>query len=219
MAVTELLSPVRLSLVGVENKSPPFYFFFSSPDLIKTPVQVLCLRFCTEGEKWSAGKSLVLQVILTMDDKGWDGDNCCVGWERNEKGNIGPRLSDLNAVLNPFAYVCYCPLELFLNFWSSLAEASVDLNLKLMKWGAVPDLNLNVIKDAKCLLLGAGTLGCVVARSLLAWGVRQITFVDNSSISYSNPVRQNLYKFGDVGKPKAQSAASALKEIFPAVVI
>lgn len=87
-----------------------------------------------------------------------------------------------------------------------------------MKWQVVPDLNLDVVRDTKCLLLGAGTLGCVVARSLLAWGVRQITFVDNSAVSYSNPVRQNLYQFRDVGKPKAQAAASALRDIFPPVV-
>ena len=40
----------------------------------------------------------------------------------------------------------------------------------------------------RCLLLGAGTLGCSVARTLLGWGVRRITFVDNSRVAYSNPV-------------------------------
>lgn len=98
-----------------------------------------------------------------------------------------------------------------------LAETSVDLNLKLMKWQLLPDLNLDIVKSSKCLLLGAGTLGCVVARNLMAWGVRDITFVDYGKISYSNPVRQFLYKFSDCGLPKAEAAASALKEIFPGV--
>ena len=66
----------------------------------------------------------------------------------------------------------------------------------------------------------AGTLGCAVARTLLGWGVKQITFIDNSKVSYSNPVRQSLYEFEDCkgeGQPKAQAAAKKLKEIFPVV--
>lgn len=48
-----------------------------------------------------------------------------------------------------------------------LADQSVDLNLKLMKWRISPSLNLEKIKQTKCLLLGAGTLGSYVARNLL----------------------------------------------------
>ena len=50
---------------------------------------------------------------------------------------------------------------------SSLADQAVDLNLKLMKWRIAPDLMLEKIKETKCLLLGAGTLGSYVARNLL----------------------------------------------------
>ncbi|XP_042303406.1 ubiquitin-like modifier-activating enzyme ATG7 [Sceloporus undulatus] len=101
-----------------------------------------------------------------------------------------------------------------------LAESSVDLNLKLMCWRLVPTLDLEKVVSVKCLLLGAGTLGCSVARTLMGWGVRKITFVDNAKISYSNPVRQPLYEFEDClggGKSKALAAAERLQKIFPGV--
>ena len=52
------------------------------------------------------------------------------------------------------------------------------------------------------------------------WGVRKITFVDNGSVSFSNPVRQPLFSFEDClngGAKKAHRAAEALKEIYPGV--
>jgi len=127
-----------------------------------------------------------------------------VGWEKNIKGQYGPRLANLGPTMDP----------------NKLIESAVDLNLKLMRWRIMPSLDLEKISSTKCLLLGAGTLGSYVARSLMAWGVRHITFVDNGTISYSNPVRQPLYEFQDClngGKPKAETAAESLKRIFPGI--
>ena len=59
-----------------------------------------------------------------------------------------------------------------------------------------------------------------ISRCLLGWGVKNITFVDNGKVSYSNPVRQSLFNFEDCldgGKPKAQAAAQMLTKIFPGV--
>lgn len=50
--------------------------------------------------------------------------------------------------------------------------------------------------------------------------MKKITFVDNGTVSFSNPVRQPLFNFADClngGAPKAYRAAQALTEIYPGV--
>lgn len=120
----------------------------------------------------------------------------------------------------------------------------MKLNLQLMRWRLVPELNLDILSASKCLLFGAGTLGSNVARCLLVklfyainflntitmdlvlsqlqgWGVTNITFVDNGKVSFNNPTRQSLYTFEDClegGKRKAQAAALNLKKLFPTAV-
>ncbi|UJR31382.1 hypothetical protein I4U23_018876 [Adineta vaga] len=125
------------------------------------------------------------------------------GWEKNERQRLGSRQVNLSTSMNPI----------------HLAETAVGLNLKLMKWRLAPEIDLESLEQTRCLLLGAGTLGCNVARCLMGWGVKHITFVDNSRISYSNPVRQTLFTFQDSceNKPKAQAAADALKSIYPGI--
>lgn len=129
------------------------------------------------------------------------------GWERTSQGKLAPKVADLGSLIDPL----------------QLAEQAVDLNLKLMKWRIMPELDLDIVLKQRALLLGAGTLGSYVARCLMGWGVKDITFVDNGRISYSNPVRQPLYTFKDCfgdngqGEFKATRAAEAMKEIFPGV--
>ena len=98
-----------------------------------------------------------------------------------------------------------------------LATQAVELNLQLMKWQLFRNLNLPAIQKTKCLLVGSGTLGCNVARVLMGWGVQELTFIDNGFVSYSNPVRQSLYKFNDCVEKryKSERAAEVVKEVFP----
>ncbi|KAH9964021.1 hypothetical protein BJV74DRAFT_870574 [Russula compacta] len=90
-----------------------------------------------------------------------------------------------------------------------------------MRWRILPALDLAKISQTRCLLLGAGTLGCYVARTLMGWGIRKITLIDSGTVSFSNPVRQPLFEFDDRlhgGRPKAEAAAERLKRISPGVV-
>ncbi|XP_052491678.1 ubiquitin-like modifier-activating enzyme ATG7 isoform X2 [Budorcas taxicolor] len=166
-------------------------------------VEVVCFRDRTLQGLRDVTHSIVFEVKLPEMAFSPDCPKA-VGWEKNQKGGMGPRMVNLSECMDP----------------KRLAESSVDLNLKLMCWRLVPTLDLDKVVSAKCLLLGAGTLGCNVARTLMGWGVRHITFVDNAKISYSNPVRQPLYEFEDClagGKPKALAAADRLQKIFPGV--
>ena len=126
------------------------------------------------------------------------------GWERSATGKLAPKVSDLGPLMDP----------------KRLADQAVDLNLKLMRWRIMPSIQLEKVQSTKVLLFGAGTLGCYVARTLMGWGVRHITFIDNATVSYSNPVRQPLFDFEDCldgGKPKAPCAAEKLRKIYPGV--
>lgn len=149
-------------------------------------------------------RSLVTTVELPDQESQSTERPNAIGWEKNSAGKLGPKMADLGPMMDP----------------TRLADQAVDLNLKLMRWRILPDLNLDKIASSRCLLLGAGTLGCYVARTLMAWGVRKITFVDSSTVSFSNPVRQPLFEFNDClegGKPKAACAAASLKRIYPGV--
>lgn len=122
----------------------------------------------------SSARCLVLDVELPLIPASWftdEEDLTAVGWEADNQGKQAARCVDLSSLMNPLM----------------LAEQALGLNLKLMKWREAPALNVDAMAATRCLLIGAGTLGCAVARTLLAWGVRKITFVDSSKVSCPDP--------------------------------
>ena len=169
------------------------------------PIDVACIRANNKGifefktclflKQVQPLKNEVLENINTIGFK-------CIGWERDDKNRLKPRKADLSSAMDP----------------EKLAREAVDLNLKLMRWRQAPTLHVDAISKSKIVLVGAGTLGCSVARTLLGWGVRNITFIDDGRVSFSNPARQSLFTFEDCldgGKPKARAAAERLKDIVP----
>ncbi|KAF9672440.1 hypothetical protein SADUNF_Sadunf11G0042000 [Salix dunnii] len=111
-----------------------------------------------------------------------------------------------------------------LNDWQIVANAvgciccRFEYKTNEMACFAIP--NLDELSSIKCLLIGAGTVGCQVARMLMAWGVQKITLLDNGKVAMSNALRQSLYTLDDFlngGDFKALAAAKSLKRIFPAV--
>ncbi|CAK1542187.1 unnamed protein product [Leptosia nina] len=172
-----------------------------SLQLYQSEIKVVGVRIAKNG---SVEKSRLFTIITPQSTESVNG-KAWVGWERNNKGNFGPKLANMSASMDPVR----------------LADTSSDLNIKLMQWRLVPKLDVEVMKKTKCLLLGAGTLGCHVARDLLAWGFRHISFIDNGKVSFSNPTRQVLFNYEDClngGQMKAVAAAENLKRILPTVV-
>ena len=71
-----------------------------------------------------------------------------------------------------------------------------------------------------CVFDRCNKLASMLLSSGQGWGVRKITFIDNGSVSFSNPVRQPLFEFKDClggGAKKAVRASEVLKEIYPGV--
>ncbi|XP_053962686.1 ubiquitin-like modifier-activating enzyme ATG7 [Anastrepha ludens] len=177
------------------------YIFYKCPSLVGKPVKFLGIRF---DSKFGCEKSLVW-TVQQSEAVNFNEDTQFVGWEPNRNNKMGPRIVSMRDSMDP----------------TILVESAINLNLKLMKWRLVPDLDLDVISKTKCLLFGAGTLGCNVARNLLAWGFKHITFLDNGRVNFSNPLRQTLYTHADAiagNVMKADIAAIRVKEINPTSV-
>ena len=136
-------------------------------------VQILCYRDIQSRRE--DARSLVLN--LTVDPRkeiiptagSVDSDEPMPkvsGWERSNNGKISSKIANLGEYMNPQRYE-YCGVIPRLLTSPRLADQAVDLNLKLIKWRIAPGLDLDIVKNTKCLLLGAGTLGSYVARNLM----------------------------------------------------
>lgn len=72
---------------------------------------------------------------------------------------------------------------------------------------------------SRVLVIGAGGLGSPAALYLAAAGVGTIGLVDSDEVELSNLQRQILHGTSDLGRPKVDSAADALRELNPGVKV
>ena len=72
---------------------------------------------------------------------------------------------------------------------------------------------------ARVLIVGAGGLGSPAGQYLAAAGVGTIGIVDDDHVEVSNLHRQVVHRMEDVGRPKVDSAAEALRALNPEVTV
>jgi ubiquitin-like modifier-activating enzyme ATG7 len=140
--------------------------------------RVQILRYRDVHSKRDQGRSIVLQLESRSQPQAPNLASSqgllpkVTGWERNPTGKLSGRMVNLTEYMDPKRHAIMTPTDscCVLTVPGRLADQSVDLNLKLIKWRISPTLNLEKIKNTKCLLLGAGTLGSYVSRNLLVCG-------------------------------------------------
>jgi adenylyltransferase/sulfurtransferase len=82
--------------------------------------------------------------------------------------------------------------------------------LRLISWW-----DQDKLRAAKVLVVGAGALGNEVLKNLALLGVGRVFVIDFDRIENSNLTRSVLFRARDRGRPKAEAAAEAIRDINP----
>ena len=77
----------------------------------------------------------------------------------------------------------------------------------------------SLLQNARVLVIGAGALGNEVIKNLALLGAGHVVVADMDCVELSNLSRSVLFRETDEGKPKADCAALAARQIFPQIDI
>jgi molybdopterin/thiamine biosynthesis adenylyltransferase len=75
------------------------------------------------------------------------------------------------------------------------------------------------IRNTSVAVFGVGGLGTLVARYVVGGGFKRVLLIDFDTVSLPDLHRQILYTTEDVGRPKAEAAAEALRAVNPEVEV
>lgn len=84
---------------------------------------------------------------------------------------------------------------------------------------AIGDEGQRRLRAARVLVVGAGGLGAPVLQYLAAAGVGRLGIVDDDVVDLTNLQRQVVHGHADVGRPKVDSAADAVRALDPGVEV
>jgi adenylyltransferase/sulfurtransferase len=99
----------------------------------------------------------------------------------------------------------------------SATETVADRDDRFHRFGLISWWDQARLSAAKVLVVGAGALGNEIVKNLALLGVGNVLIADLDRIENSNLSRSVLYRAKDNGKFKADVAAKAAKEIYPAI--
>ena len=75
----------------------------------------------------------------------------------------------------------------------------------------IPGWNQEFVENQRCMVFGAGAIGCSIALCLARLGVSKIYLVDRDVVEASNLNRQILFARSDIGRKKVEAAADTLR--------
>jgi molybdopterin-synthase adenylyltransferase len=101
----------------------------------------------------------------------------------------------------------------------SLSSEEVERYARQIVLRGVGGPGQNKLKAARVLVVGAGGLGSPAIQYLAGAGVGTLGVVDDDVVALSNLHRQILHATDDVGRPKTDSAADAIRRLNPHVAI
>ena len=98
-------------------------------------------------------------------------------------------------------------------------EAQADLDDRLTTLRLIDWFKVDRVRSARVAVIGAGAIGNEVLKNLALLSVGNIFIFDRDTIEKANLSRSILYRESDNGRPKAETAAQAIKEINPDVKV
>ncbi len=101
----------------------------------------------------------------------------------------------------------------------SLSSQEVERYARQIVLHGVGGPGQNRLKAARVLMVGAGGLGSPALQYLAGAGVGTLGIVDDDVVALSNLHRQILHGTDDLGRPKTESAAAAIRRLNPHVAV
>lgn len=101
----------------------------------------------------------------------------------------------------------------------SLSSEEVERYARQIVLRGVGGPGQNKLKAARVLVVGAGGLGSPALQYLAGAGVGTLGIVDDDEVALSNLHRQVIHGTDDIGRPKTDSAAAAIRRLNPHVAV